>query len=132
MLEEQEKTNEVLNPQQRLKLKQSMRRNKAKIKLGRQRASRKAASQEVLKKRATKQARGIVLKKILKNRDKGELAYSQRANLEKQLARRKGAIDRLAKKLLPKVRKDDRSKFSKKPAPGAKPAPADKTNRDQA
>jgi hypothetical protein len=126
MLEEQEKTNEVLNPQQRLKLKQAMRRNKAKIKLGRDRASRKAASQEVLKKRATKQARGIVLKKILKNRDKGDLAYSQRASIEKQLNKRKGAIDRLAKKLLPKVRQADRSKFS------SKPAPKEKTNRDQA
>ena len=129
MLEEQEKTNEVLNPQQRLKLKQAMRRNKAKIKLGRDRASRKAASQEVLKKRAKKQARGIVLKKILKNRDKGDLAYSQRASIEKQLDRRKGAIDRLAKKLLPKVRQADRSKFSSK---SSKPAPKEKTNRDQA
>ena len=111
MLEEQ-KSNEALNPQQRMKLKQSIRRNKAKIKLGREKAKRRIASDDVLKKRANKQARNVMLKKLLKNKDKGDLSYSQRASIEKQLDKKKTAIQRIAKQLLPKVRKKDRSKMS--------------------
>ena len=49
-----EQTNEALTTQQRMKLKQSMRRNKAKIMMGRKRSMRKLASKEVLQKRAEK------------------------------------------------------------------------------
>ena len=41
-----EQTNEALNTQQRMKLKQAMRRNKAKIQMGRKRSMRKLASKE--------------------------------------------------------------------------------------
>ena len=105
---------EALNVQQRMKLKQSLRRNKAKIQLGRKRAARKMASAEVLKGRANKQAKNIIIKKILKNKQKGDLSYGSRVNLEKQVAKRKGAILRLAKKLLPKVRQKDRTKLQNK------------------
>ena len=112
MLEEK-KSNEALNPQQRMKLKQSIRRNKAKIKLGRERAKKRIASDEVIKKRANKQARNVMLKKILKNKSKDDLSYSQRASIEKQLDKKKSAIQRIAKQLIPKVRKKDRTKNSK-------------------
>ena len=105
---------EALNIQQRMKMKQSLRRNKAKIQLGRKRAARKMASAEVLKGRANKQAKNIIIKKILKNKQKGDLSYGGRVNLEKQVAKRKGAILRLAKKLLPKVRQKDRTKLQNK------------------
>jgi hypothetical protein len=91
-----------------------MRRNKAKIKLGRQRSMRKMASAEVLKGRAHKQAKNIIIKKILKNKNKADLSYGSRVNLEKQVAKRKGAILRIAKKLLPKVRQKDRTKLRNK------------------
>jgi len=111
MLEEKEKA-EALDPQQRMKLKQAIRRNKAKIKLGREKAKRRMASPEVLQKRANKQARNILLKKLLKNKDKADMSYSQRASIEKQLAKKQSAIKRIAKQLLPKVRKKDRAKMS--------------------
>ena len=111
---EETSVNEALNIQQRMKLKQSLRRNKAKIQLGRKRAARKMASAEVLKGRANKQAKNIIIKKILKNKQKGDLSYGSRVNLEKQVAKRKNAILRLAKKLLPKVRQKDRTKLQNK------------------
>ena len=111
---EETSVDEALNIQQRMKLKQSLRRNKAKIQLGRKRAARKMASAEVLKGRANKQAKNIIIKKILKNKQKGDLSYGSRVNLEKQVAKRKGAILRLAKKLLPKVRQKDRTKLQNK------------------
>ena len=111
---EETSLDEALNVHQRMKLKQSLRRNKAKIQLGRRRAARKMASAEVLKGRANKQAKNIIIKKILKNKQKGDLSYGGRVNLEKQVAKRKNAILRLAKKLLPKVRQKDRTKLQNK------------------
>ena len=110
----EEALQEVMSIQQRMKLKQSMRRNKAKIAMGRKRAARKMASAEVLKGRAQKQARNMIVKKILKTRNKADLSYGSRAALEKMVAKRKGAIDRIAKKLLPKVRQKDRTKLQNK------------------
>jgi len=75
---------------------------------------RRMASAEVLKGRALKQAKNLIVKKILKNKQKGDLSYGSRVNLEKQVAKRKGAILRLAKKLLPKVRQKDRTKLQNK------------------
>lgn len=111
---QEEALEEALTIQQRMKMKQTFRRNKAKIQLGRRRSEKRMASKEVLQKRAKKQARNLIVKKILKNKDKGDLSYGARVNLEKQVAKRKGAIDRLVKKLLPKVRQKDRSKFQNK------------------
>lgn len=110
----EEAVEEALNIQQRMKRKQVMRRNKAKIALGRKRAARKMASAEVRQGRAKKQAKNIIIKKILKNRDKSDLSYGSRAALEKMVAKRKGAIDRLTRKLLPKVRQKDRTKLRQK------------------
>ena len=91
-----------------------MRRSKAKIAMGRKRAARKMASQDVLRGRAKKQAKNLIIKKILKNRSKADLSYGSRAALEKMVAKRKVAIERIAKKLLPKVRQKDRTKLQKK------------------
>ena len=110
----EEALQEVLTIQQRMKKKQVMRRNKAKIAMGRRRAARKMASAEVLKGRAQKQARNLIVKKILKTRNKADLSYGSRAALEKMVAKRKGAIDRIARKLLPKVRQKDRTKLQNK------------------
>ena len=110
----EEALQEVLTIQQRMKKKQVMRRNKAKIAMGRRRAARKMASADVLKGRAQKQARNLIVKKILKNRSKSDLSYGSRAALEKMVAKRKGAIDRIARKLLPKVRQKDRTKLQNK------------------
>ena len=110
----EEALDEVLTIQQRMKKKQVMRRSKAKIAMGRKRAARKMASQDVLRGRAKKQAKNLIIKKILKNRSKADLSYGSRAALEKMVAKRKVAIERIAKKLLPKVRQKDRTKLQKK------------------
>lgn len=118
MLSFKEHMDEALTIQQRVKLKQTLRRNKAKIALGRKRSMKKIASPEVLKNRSKKQARNIFLKKLLKNKDKTDLSYSARQSYEKILQRKSGAIERLAKKLLPQVRKRDREKLKPKGGQG--------------
>lgn len=105
-----EGTHEALTVQQRLKLARSLKKNKAKIAMGRKRAARKVASVDKLKTRAQKQARNTFLKKMTKGVDKGELSMARRQGLEKRLDKLKPKIDKLARKLLPKVRKAEIAK----------------------
>lgn len=105
---------EVLSIQTRMKMKASMRKNKAKIRLGRRRADRKLADTGRLTKRARRQARNAILNKILKGKDKSELSYGARADIERRVNKRAALIQRMARKLLPKVRKADREKMKPK------------------
>jgi hypothetical protein len=105
---------EVLSIQTRMRMKASMRKNKAKIKLGRRRADRKLADTGRLTKRARRQARNAILNKILKGKDKSELSYGARADIERRVNKRAALIQRMARKLLPKVRKADRQKMKPK------------------
>lgn len=102
-----ESPDEALNMQQRLKMARTFKKNKAKIAMGRKRAARKVANIDTLKKRAQKQARMSIFKKITKGVDKDELSMGRRASIEKRLDKMKPKIDKLAKKLLPKVRKGE-------------------------
>lgn len=104
---------EALTNLQRQKAKQTFRKNKAKIALGKKKAAKKIASPEQLQKRADKAARDILIKKITKDKDKSDLSFAQRANIEKQLEKKKAAIKKIAKKLLPKLRIADREKKAK-------------------
>ena len=96
---------EALTVQQRLAKSRQMKKLKSKIAIGRKRAERKVASIDVLKKRAQKQARNFFAKKITKGQDKGELGMARRADIEKRLDKMKPKIDKLARKMLPKIRK---------------------------
>jgi hypothetical protein len=102
--------NEALNVQQRMKLSRSLKKNKAKIAMGRKRAARKVANIDTLKKRAQKQARMQFLKKITKDVPKDELSLNRRQGIEKRLDKMKPKIDKLARKLLPQVRKGELEK----------------------
>ena len=103
----------VLNPAQRARKAQLLRRNKAKIQMGKLISSRRLATKQTIQKRAKRRARGMVLKKLLKNRSKGSLSYSARGGYEKMLSTRKGGVDRLTKRITAKVRRDDVAKLRK-------------------
>lgn len=104
---------EALTMQQRQKRKASFRKNKAKIMLARKKSAKKLASPEKLKQRANVAARKLIMKKILKNKDKSDLSFAARADLEKKVSKKAGAIKRIAKKLLPSIKKADRAKLKK-------------------
>ena len=104
---------EALTAQQRQKMKATFRKNKAKIALGKKKAAKRLASPEKLKAKATKQARNILTKKILKTKDKSELSYAARVDLEKKLDKKKAAIAKIARKILPQVKAADRDKLKK-------------------
>lgn len=98
---------EALDMTQRLALKRAFKKNKAKIALGRKRALKRTANMDTLKKRARKQARNLLLKKLTKDTPKSDLSLSRRKDLEKRLDKKKNVIDKMARKLIPQVRKQD-------------------------
>lgn len=106
-------TDEAMSMATRMKMKAAFRKNKAKIALGRKKAAKKLASPEQLKARSVKQARNLIIKKILKDKGKADLSFAARSDLEKKVARKKGKIMKLAKKLLPQVKKADKAKLRK-------------------
>jgi len=104
---------EAMSMATRMKMKAAFKKNKAKIKLGRKKAAKKLASPEKHKARAQKQAREIIIKKLLKGKSKGDLGFAARTDLEKKVDKKKGAINKIAKKLLPQVKKMDKLKLKK-------------------
>ncbi len=76
---------EVVSSKTRMKMWAAAKKNKAKIALGRKKAAKKLASPEKLQKRAEQQARNLIIKKILKGKNKADLSFAARAELEKKL-----------------------------------------------
>lgn len=105
---------EAMSLAHRMKMKASFRKNKAKIALGKKKAAKKLASPEKLKSRANKAAREFLIKKMLKGKSKADLSFAARAGIEKKLANKKGMISKIAKKMLPGIKKKDRAKLKDK------------------
>ena len=107
---------EALTIQQRRQRGITMRRFKSKIAQGRRRMAKKAASMDKLKIRARKAAIQIIRKKVAgkKGEKYATLSPSEKMLIDKRVATKKSAVDRIAKKLLPQVRKADLAKLSKK------------------
>lgn len=100
---------EALTVPQRLQRKRQMTKYKGKIALGRERAKRRFASKDKLEKRAIRQARMAIFKKLTKDIPKGDLTYQRRAEIEKRLEKPaiKQRIKMIARKLYPQVRKNE-------------------------
>lgn len=111
--EDQQTTQEKLSLASRRALARAMVKNKAKIKMGRRRAMQKTATQEVLMKRARKAARNTLFQKFAK-KDRSEMTPSRRASIEDRIDKMKGKVDKLARKLIPQIRKRERDRKSAK------------------
>ena len=101
----------VLTRQQRRKLGLRMKKNRHKMKLGRERAKRRMASREVLQKRAKKAARNILKTKFAKNRRYAELSDGEKEMVDKRIQKvSKQRLASLERKLLPKIKKAERER----------------------
>lgn len=103
-------TDEAVTMATRMKMKAAMRKNKAKIAIGRKKAAKKLKSPDKLKTTARRKARDIIIAKLLKNKKKSDLSFAARQDLEKRVAKKQGAILKISKKLLPKIKQADREK----------------------
>lgn len=106
---------EVLSIQQRRARKMQLRRLKGKIQRGRRLAQKRMANPEKLKKRAAKKAKEMIRKRVAGKRGEKykQLPLSARIQIDKQVAKRKSMIQKLAKRMLPKVRKAERERLKK-------------------
>ena len=116
MKEDVEPLDEVLSTQQRLQKARKMKILAPRIALGRKRQAKRAADPARLKRRAAKAARNAVFKKLSKGVSRSDMSPARRAEIEKRLNKAKQRIDRLAIRLLPKVRMMDRDRRSKSKA----------------
>ncbi len=105
---------EIMSKMVRMKKARMMKVKGKQIARKRKLAMKRKANPEKLKKRAAKKARDIVAKKILKDKDKSDLSISGKENLEKRLAKKKAVIAKIAKRILPKVRKAENERLAKR------------------
>ena len=111
-LDLEEDLDEALTRSQRIKRSNIAKRNSAKMQRAIKKAKSKKASPEKLLNRATKKARDVIFKKLLKGKDKGEASFSEKERIEKKLAKMSGKITKMAKKLIPKLKKAEQQRMA--------------------
>ena len=105
---------EIMTKMARMKRARMMKVKGKQIARKRKLAMKRKADPEKLKTRAMKKARDMVAKKLLKDKDKSNLSISGKENLEKRLAKKKAVIAKIAKRILPKVRKAENERLAKR------------------
>ena len=106
-LAEENELDEALSISGRRKKARDAKRRKTQLKLARKRAKLRMARPDVLKKRAKRQARDTIVKKLTKGKAKKGLTDLRKAELEKRLSRpafqKRLAV--ISKRLLPSKRR---------------------------
>jgi len=100
-----QETDEALTMAQRLKKSRDMKKYQSRLKVGRKRAASRVADKKRLERRARKAALRFLAKKLTKGIAKSELTPARKREIEKRLEKMKGLTTRVAKKMLPKIRK---------------------------
>jgi hypothetical protein len=101
-----------LTPQQRQQRSRAMRRLAPRMAMKRKLKAKKKADLPTLKVRAEKKAREMVRAKIAKG-DYNSMPYAQKIAIDKKVEAKKSAIKKLAKKLLPQVKKAEIDRLEK-------------------
>ena len=104
---------EVLNMQQRRAIGMRMRRLAQKIARTKARKKKRMKTNDQLKTKAMKTARAILFKKMSGGKAASELAMGARIAIGKKLDKKKGVIQKLSKKLFPKVKKGEVERLKK-------------------
>lgn len=105
--EEIEQADEALDFAQRRARARIMKKHKAKLAMGRRKASRRTANLDKIKKRARKQAINQMFTKLSKGVPRSELPAARKQEIEKRLEKLGPRIDKIARKLVPQVRKSE-------------------------
>jgi len=106
--------NEIMSKTARMRRARMMRTKGKMIARKRAIALRRKASPRQLRVRALKKARALVAKRFLKTRKKSDLSLSAREDLERRLFKKKALIHKIAKRIMPQVRKREMQRLMKK------------------
>ena len=101
---EEESTDEALSMASRMKRSRDMKKNKNKLKIARKRMMKRVANPARIRKRARKQARDMIYKKLTKGIPRSELTPARKRELEKRIDKMKPRVNRLTRKIMPQVR----------------------------
>ena len=104
---------EALTVQQRMKRGQIARRTAKKRARAAARKRRRMKNASELQAKAMRAARTRLAKRMLGSLSMADLSISQKVNLAKKLEKKKGAIKKLSKRLLPAVRKQEMQRLKK-------------------
>lgn len=84
----------------RLKRRSTMRRSRNRIAIARKRAMARRATTKRIGQRARRSAIELIKSRFAGGRETHDLSFSERARIERQVQRRKGAVDRLSRRLI--------------------------------
>jgi hypothetical protein len=101
---------EALTLSQRRARGRKMKLKRRQIEVGRKRALKRAADPKRLKTRAEKAARNAIFRKLAKGKSRDEVPPQRKQEIESRMDKMKSRIQRLAIKLLPKVRQIDKER----------------------
>ncbi|PHS22174.1 MAG: hypothetical protein COA84_13420 [Robiginitomaculum sp.] len=106
----------ILTPMQRRHRAIVMKRHMPKIIAARKRARKRVAGGDKLRKRANKHATNAMRAKVAgqKGKNYNQLSPSEKSAIDKRVQAKRGALKRIAKRMLPVLRRKEASKFSKK------------------
>ena len=103
-----------LTPQQRRARGRTMKRLAPKIARKKAIALKRKASPEKLMVRAIKAAKDKIRAKLVKGKSYNDLPFAQRELVDKKLEKKKDLIQKIAKKLLPQIRKQEVERLKNK------------------
>ena len=112
MYDDSELVMEAISATERIKMSQKLKSRKYLMAMARRVKLKRAAPTDILTKRSKVSARKMVMKKLLKGRDKTELSASERNNIEARASKMLSMMKNLPTKLLPKVRELDRQRVA--------------------
>jgi hypothetical protein len=102
---------EDISSTQRIKMGQKMKSRKALLALARSVKLKRAAAMNVLTRRSKTAARKMIMRKMLKGRDKGELSAAEKNSIEARTSRVLSMMKNLPQKLLPKIREIEKKRL---------------------
>jgi hypothetical protein len=105
---------EDISSTQRIKMGQKMKSRKALLALARSVKLKRAAAMNVLTRRSKTAARKMIMRKMLKGRNKGELSAAEKNSIEARTSRVLSMMKNLPQKLLPKIREIEKKRLQGK------------------
>lgn len=108
----EEAINEVLSRAERMRARVRFAKTKAKRERGVKLALKRSSSSETINKRARRLAIGLMKKRLLRGRSASSLSIGEKERIEAQVAKRKPIINRIAMKLVSRVRQIEKSRLS--------------------
>ena len=95
---------EDITSSERIRMGQKMRSRKTLLALARRVKLKRAAAMNILTRRSKSAARKMVMRKMLKGRNKSDLSASEKNNIEARTSKMLSMMKNLPQKLMPKIR----------------------------